>query len=314
MKKSKIIGALVGAFGVVVSVGTALALYTKAANNLEFTIGSATHTTSTSTVQYQINGSNSPTVNPSYYKHDAVSNSGTAFGGEYVCAKYEYELGASFAEDIQAQDYIVGNLSVSLTSVVASLQNKVQVSMYFEGYGDNTLGKHYYGSNLTTGTDDPETEANEEASINNYVLTGSSLSVNARDICVSSNRAQKLVIYFELLNTVDFLSMNEANNLWTLSVTWDKPSNAFVPAYMVNNATLWEQDDEFVMAPNIGKAYSEGWEWYGQIKGTEKVTAAKCRQGDKWSGGDDTPLANGTVYNATWNGEHGVNASITARS
>ena len=294
MKKNKIIGALVGVFGVAISIGTAIALYTKPVGNLELGIGSATHTSSTSTVKYKINGKTSDessVVAPSYYKTGGVANGGSGFGGEYVCAKYEYILGADFASDIQEQDYVVGNLSVTLENVISTLHEKVKVSMYFEGYAGGSIGAVNYGSNLTSSS----------TAINETIITGSSLTVDSRDICVASSGVQKFIVFFELLNTVDFLSMNEASALWSLSVRWGAPVN-FVPAYVANTKTLWEEDDEFVMAPNIDRQNADGWQWIAQIKGTDKVTEAKCRQGSNWQAGGNTTIALNTVYDVKWQG------------
>ena len=68
MKKNKIIGIAVASLGIVFSVGGAFALYTKSVGSVDFNIGAATHTSSTSTVTYKINGATSGNVAPSYLK------------------------------------------------------------------------------------------------------------------------------------------------------------------------------------------------------------------------------------------------------
>lgn len=308
MKKNKIIGIAVASLGVLISFSSAFALYKKGVDPVGFGIGAATYTSSTDTVSYKINSASAPTVAPSYLKTDGT-NGGTAFDDEYRHAKYEFTLGASYAEGLTVQDYIVGNLSVSLTGIPASLQGKVKVSMYFDGYVANSLGAHFYGNNLTTGSEGSETAINETT------ISGASLSVNARDICVATSGVQKFVVYFALDDSVDVLSMNEANDLWTLSVTWGTPVS-FNYAYLANTQTLWAEDDEFVMAPNIAKSYSgEGdWEWYGQIKGTAQLTQAKPRQGDAWAGGSNLELTEGTIYNVCWSGVNDAAFSYTVKA
>ena len=308
MNKNKIIGLLVATAGVVASISTAAALYTKAVDPVGFGIGAATYSSSNGIVTYTIGGNGGASnVAPTFHKADATAGVGAAkFSEVNRAAKYTFQLGASYAAGLTAQDYVVGNLSVSLTNVAESIREHVEVSMYFDGYTNNTLGKVVYGSNLTSSS----------TAINETTITGASLSVDSRDICVAAAGTQSLVIYFKLDNTIDTLTMNELNNLWTLSVTWAAPSNEFHYAYIANNKVEWAEDDEFVMAPNISKAYSQAsdFEWWGQIKGTAEVTAAKCRQGATWENSNENhALTLDQVYNVSWSGSDSAAATFSAR-
>ena len=175
MNKNKIIGLLVAAAGVVASISTAAALYTKAVAPVGFGIGAATYSSSNSVVTYTIGGNGGASnVAPTYYKNDD-STPGTyqsGFSEENRSVKYEFTFGATYAAGLTEQDYVVGNLSVSLTGVASALQNNIKTSMYFTGYGDGSLGKVLYGSNLTSSSSE----------INNTTITGASLSVDSRDM------------------------------------------------------------------------------------------------------------------------------------
>ena len=306
MKTSKIIGVGIATLGVVFSIGGAIALYTKTVAPVGFGIGGATYTSSTGTVTYTIGGvGGTGNVNPTFHKADSSAGEGAAkFTQVNRAAKYTFQLGATYAAGLTVQDYIVGNLSVSLTNVAESLRDHVEVSMYFDGYTNDTLGKIVYGSNLTS----------SETPINETTITGASLTVDTRDICVATAGTQSLVIYFKLDNTIDTLTMNELDSLWSLSVTWAAPNN-FNYAYIANNKVEWAEDDEFVMAPNINKdnyGASPNFEWWGQIKGTAELTQAKCRQGNTWETGDNHALTLDQVYNVSWSGSGSANFSPRA--
>ena len=307
MKKNKLIGIGIATFGVLLSFGSAIALYQQPVANVGFGIGAATYTSSNGVVTYTIGGVANKTVNPTFWRKNAT-NGGTKFDEEFRHAKYEFQLGASFAEGITAQDYIMGNLSVSLTGVPAALQSKVDVSMYFDGYGSGTLGQVVFGSNLTS----------ESSSINNTVISGASLTVDARDICVSSGGSQTFVVYFRLDDSVDTLTMDELANCWTLSVTWAAPAD-YDQAYMANNKVEWAEDDEFVMAPNINKGSyvnpETDFEWWGQIKGSATLTEAKCRQGDNWENiVGNHELEADVTYNVSWDGKTTSAATFAERA
>lgn len=309
MKTSKIIGITIATLGIAFSIGGAVALYTKSVADVGFGIGAATYTPNDGIVSYTINGhSGAYAVNPTYYKSDDTTPGEiqTGFSEVNRSVKYEFVLGASYAAGLTVQDYITGNLSVTLAGIPAALQSKINTSMYFQGYGDGTLGKVLYGENL---------KSSDEA-INNMVITGASLSVDARDICVSTSGTQKLVVFIKLDNSIDAFAMNELSNLWSLSVTWAQPSNLFVPAYMANPKVEWSEDDEFVMAPNISKAYSDesDFEWWGQIKGAADLTIAKCRQGNKWENSENHALESGVTYNVSWSGSESAAATFSAKA
>lgn len=309
MKTNKIIGVSIATLGVAFSIGGAVALYTKPVGPVGFGIGAATYTSNTSIVTYKINnaaGTNN--VAPTFYKDDDITpgEDQTGFSEVNRSVKYEFTFSADYADGLTVQDYVVGNLSVSLTGVAAGVQGNIETSMYFLGYSDSTLGKVLYGSNLTSSS----------TPINNTTVSGASLTVDSRDICVATSGVQKLVVFIKLDDSLDTLTMNELNNLWTLSVTWAQPSNTFDAAYMANPKVEWAEDDEFVMAPNINKAYSSesDFEWWAQIKGASDLALAKCRQNDVWENSNNHDLTLNQVYNVRWSGRAADAAVFTNRA
>ena len=105
--KKKLIGIAVASFGVILSVGGAIAFYSQAADDAHFGISAGTYAGSGGVVTYKINGqAGASNVAPAYLKTDGT-NGGSALGNGYTQVYYEMALGADFAEGAIAQDYVV---------------------------------------------------------------------------------------------------------------------------------------------------------------------------------------------------------------
>ena len=323
MKSIKILGIAVATLGVAASVGGAVALYTKNASQAEFTIGAGTHTATDGNVAYKTNGLNNPTIDPTFWTAGDSPTQGDRFDTLHTQIKYEFPLSATY-DSGAVPAYTVGNIAVSLTNVPAGYQDKLSVWASIEGYTESSLGKYFYEHALMQ---------------SDYAITSeaSSMNINA-DIAVATSGVQKLVIYLKYVNVLssddDLYTKDEASLGYNLSVTWGGPSN-FNAAYIVSDKTAFEEDDAYMMAPNIGvTGYSnsthyqedgEGhsgntgnWQWMGAVTGVAKVenvglTEAKCRQDDTWSAGDNTPLTAGTTYDVYWSGDSADEANFVAR-
>ena len=302
----KLIGITVASLGMLFSVGGAIALYTQAAENAGFGISAGAYAGSGGTVTYKINGASGESEIAPAYLTPGGDNGGTGLSATYTQVYYDIALSATYAAGANAQDFVVGNLSVSVTNIPAAYQGKLAVWVVIDNYVASSLGEHYY-KNIFMNDD--------------FAITNEATSFSGNhNVAVSSSGTQHLRIYLKYnLAGVDTLTQNEASLGYTLSVAWTAPTNAFVPAYVVGNANQWTRDDGFSMAPNINKANAEGWEWvYNNLPGT--MGRAKCigrNQGntaDIWSHGDDTALDSEKSYNVFWNGEgdEGDEASFQA--
>jgi hypothetical protein len=295
MKKNKIIGLTIASIGVLGSLGGAFALYTRAANNAQFGISAGTYTGSTSTVTYKLNGITSGNVTPTYLHTDGT-NGGTGIGGTYNQIKYEMTLGAEFASDISAQDYVTGNLSISLTDISAEYQGKLSIWVDIDGYGEGTIGSSVYKNIFMT---------------DDYSITSEQTSfVENKDIAVKSDGTQKLRIFVKFnqdyVSGLNLTSLDEASLGYTLNVTWGNFVN-FEPAYIMGNGNQWTADDQFAMAPNVD---ATSWQWiYNNLPGT--MGESKCMKGSEWSGGNNVTLDSGTNYTVTWSGSSADAASYT---
>ena len=289
--KKKLIGIAVASLGMLLSVGGAIALYQQAADDANFGISAGTYAGSSGTVTYKINNQtgNSIAVPAEYVKEDN-SNGGTGLGGLYTQVRYEMVLGAAFADGANAQDYVVGNLSVSITNIPAAYQGKLAIWVDIDGYGEGTLGEHYY---------------NHVFMNSDYAITAEAASfAEAHDVAVSASGAQKLRIYLKYtFEDSDLYDLDEAGLGYTLSVAWAAPSQGFVRAYVKGTGNLWQEDDGYSMAPNINKAYNEGWEWvYNNLPGS--FGEGKCfihREADIWSASPNAQLDAEKSYNVYWN-------------
>ena len=285
----KVIGILVASVGVLGSIGGAVALYTQAADNVNFGITAGAYAGLSGTVDYKVNNNaGASNVAPSYLNTAGNDDSGVALSAQYTQVRYEMALSATYT-DGNPQNYVVGNLSVSITNIPAAYQGKLSIWVDIDGYVADSLGKNTY----------------EHVFMNSdYAITNENASYTAsRDVAVAANGSQKLRIFLKYdFGELDTLEKNEASLGYTLSVTWGAPSNEFVPAYIKGDGNQWEEDDGYAMLPNINKT-TEGWEWiYNNLPGTIGETKCFIHDGsDKWSAAnyEADPAKS---YNVTWSG------------
>ena len=293
----KLIGIGVASLGMVFSIGGAIALYQQAAQQAQFGISAGAYAGSGGTVTYKINNTTGESIvaAPSYLTNEG-QNGGTGLSATYTQVEYSLALGASFNAGANAQDYVVGNLSVSLTNVPEAYEGKLAVVAVIDGYEENSLGAHYYRRALMPDENDYQ--------ITDQVKT----FVRNANVAVSANGTQVLHIYLKYnLAGIDTLTQNQASLGYTLNVAWTEPNNEFGKAYVVGNGNQWTEDDGFSMAPNINKAYSQGWEWiYNNLPGSMDET--KCKIGENWSA-ENYKLTDGHNYNVYWSGNNGAAAT-----
>ena len=284
----KLIGITIASLGMVFSIGGAVALYTQAASNASFGISAGTYAGSTGTVTYKINDTaGNSNVAPSYLRENGT-NGGTGLSTEFTQVCYEMELSASYAAGANAQDFVVGNVAVSVTNIPAAYQGKLAIWVDVDGYVADSLGKATYEHIFM----------NSDYQITNEVTSYS----DNKNVAVSASGVQKLRVFLKYnLEGIDTLTKNEEGLGYTLSVAWTAPTNAFVPAYVVGNANQWTKDDGYSMAPNINKPSDQGWEWvYNNLPGS--MESAKCIINDTWSQDPNASLDSGKSYNVYWNG------------
>lgn len=294
----KVIGIGVASLGMLLSIGGAVALYTTAAEDASFGISAGAYAGSGGSVTYKINdAAGNSNVAPAYLTSGGEGG-GTGLSTTYTQVEYSMALSATYAGG-NAQDYVVGNLGISLTNIPEAYRGKLAVWAVIEGYTSASLGEHYY-KNVFMGSD--------------FAISaeeGHQSFVAAHDVAVASAGTQVLHIYLKYnMAGVDTLTQNEASLGYTLAVTWGEPSNEFVPAYIKGNANQWEEDDGYAMLPNINKAHAEGWEWiYNNLPGTMGETKCFINDGsDKWSASNYACDAEKT-YNVTWSGTNGAAAN-----
>ena len=301
----KLIGIGVASLGMVFSIGGAIALYQQAAENASFGISAGTYAGSGGTVTYKINDTaGASNVAPSYLRANGT-NGGTGLSAEFTQVEYDMELSAAYAAGANPQDFVVGNLSVSITNIPAEYQGKLAIWVDIDGYTANSIGATRY-QNVFMASDYQITNENQSFS-------------GSHDVAVSSSGAQTLRIFMKYnMEGVDTLTKNQASLGYTISVSWGEPSNSFVPAYVVCDANQWTRDDGYSMAPNINKANAEGWEWiYNNLPGASGYSKCIGRNmentADVWSYGDNANLDPEKSYTVYWNGEgdEGDAASFT---
>lgn len=300
MKKNKIIGIAVASAGILLSVGGAAALYTRAASPTGFGIGAGTYQGSDGTVTYKVNGNTSGKVAPQYWNNDGSDKLGHGLGGDYNQIVYEMTLSAEYAAvGTHAQSITAGNLAVSLTTIPEAYRGHLSLWVDIDGYTANTVGKQYEHVFMSS----------------DYAITAEQQSfVENRDVAVKSNGAQKLRIFMKFDETITagsgLYGKNEASLGYTLAVTWKALSESFESAHVVGNGNLWTEDDEFAMVPNIDAA---DWEWtFDNCPGT--LGEAKCRKGDIWSHNGNAVLDSSKTYTVTWTGSADSDAVFTANS
>ena len=287
----KLIGIGVASFGMLASVGGAIALYQQGATDASFRITAGAYAGLGGEVTYKINNNAGNSNVVPQYLTALGENGGAGLSATYTQVEYSMALSALY-EDGNAQNYVVGNLGISLTNIPEAYRGKLSVWAQIDNFGENTLGEHYY-KNVFMAED--------------YAITAEHQSFVANhDVAVASNGTQVLHIYLKY-NTAEFdtLTQNEASLGYTLSVTWGAPSNEFEPAYIKGGGNQWEQDEGYAMLPNINKAYAEGWEWiYNNLPGSMGTTKCfKPGEPDRWSH-EDVELDPAKSYNVTWSGEN----------
>ena len=286
----KLVGITVASLGMVFSIGGAFALYKTTAQDVSFGISAGTYAGSGGSVTYKINNTaGNSNVAPVYLRSNGT-NGGSGLSAEFTQVEYTMALSAVYADNANEQDYVVGNLSVSLTNIPEVYRGKLAVWVVVDNYVASSLGEHYYKNTFMN--EDYQITAEQQSFVANH------------DIAVSSVGTQVLHIYLKYnMAELDTLTMNEASLGYTLAVSWGAPAS-FVPAYVRGNGTQWETDEAYAMLPNINKAYSEGWEWiYNNLPGT--IGETKCfiheNDTDKWSQENYT-CDPAKSYNVTWSG------------
>ena len=294
--KKKLIGISVASLGMLLSIGGAIALYTRAAEDTGFGISQGTYEGSTGAITYTVNGNTSGTVSPTYLTTGGA-NGGTGLGGDYTQVEYAFELGAEFSSSLIAQNFVVGNLTVEVTDIPAEYQGKLDIFACVDNYVDGSLGKAKYNHALM----------NEDFHITSE--EGHTSLLKSADVAVSSAGTQVLHVYLKYnLEGIALLDKDEASLGYTLNVAWGEP-DSFAAAYVVGVGNMWQQDDKYAMTPNINNPYSgEGdWQWYFNGLPAE-MGETKCKIGDNWSQENFTP-EEGKSYNVYWSGVAGAAAT-----
>lgn len=292
----KLIAIGVASLGTLFSIGGAFALYTQAADNASFGISAGAYAGSGGTLTYKINNTTGNSVIAPEYLTTGGDNGGTGLSTTYTQVQYSMALGANFASGANAQDFVVGNLGVSITNIPEAYRGKLSIWVVIDGYEAASLGEATY-KNVFMNSD--------------YAITNENQSFTGNhDVAVSSSGTQVLHIYLKYnLESFDTLTQNEASLGYSLSVTWAAPSNEFEKAYVVGNGNQWTEDDGFSMAPNINKPNAEGFEWvYNNLPGS--LGEGKCKKGETWSSGDNAPLNAEKSYNVYWSGSDSAAANF----
>ena len=297
--KKKLIGIAVASFGMILSVGSAVALYMNSADPASFGISQGTYEGSEGAITYKINGNTSGTVAPQYLKSNG-ENGGTGLGGEYTQVKYEFTLSAAYSSTLIEQNFVVGCLHLSISNIPELYQGKLAIWAGIEGYEEGSLGEHYYAKSLMPGDVDF-----------NITSEASSLDVSS-DVAVATAGTQKLCVYLKYnLAQINVGEQNEASLGYLLDVSWSKPTN-FTYAYVEGDSIMWNADEKYAMNPNINKAYDpeNDWEWvYNNLPGSFGPEA-KCiipnadPELSVWSGGENAELNAEKSYNVYWTGKN----------
>lgn len=288
----KLIGIGIASFGAIASIGGAFALYKQAAEDTEFGISAGVYAGSGGTLTYKINNAGGNSEVAPQYLTTGGENGGTGLSATYTQVEYTMALSAEFAAGANAQNFVVGNLGISLTNIPAAYQGKLAVWAVIDNYVANSLGENHYKRIFM----------NEDFAITDQ--EGHTEFVANHDVAVSAAGTQVLHIYLKYnLTGIDTLAQNEAGLGYSLSVTWGQPAS-FNPAYVKGDANQWTADAGYAMAPNINKANSEGWEWiYNNLPGTIGETKCFIRENetDKWSA-ENYACNPAESYNVTWSG------------
>ena len=300
MEKRKILGITIASLGLVVSVGTAVALYKTNAQDAGFGISQGTYEGAGGLITYKINDATSGTIAPQYWNHDGSDKTGHGLSPVFDQVVYEGTLSATFSNSLNAQNFVVGNLEVKVENIPAEYQGKLSIWVDVDGYEANSLGAHYYATLLE----------------NDYNITNENTSFTTnKDIAVSASGVQKVRVFLKYdVSELNLLTRNEASLGYTVSIKWAAQSQAFGNVYVVGNGNQWEFDDAYAMVPNINKAHAEGWEWvYNNLPGSfEQAKCAKPGEGDTklYSHGEDAVLEANKTYDVYWNGDADENEHV----
>lgn len=284
--KKKLIGISVATVGVLLSVGSAIALYQQAATNAGFNISAGAYAGSTGTITYTINEqAGESDVLPLYCDAEGEPG-GVGVSQDYPQLKYEFELGAEFSNDMEPQTLVMGQVSVALTNLKAALYGKVTVYASVTGYEEGKIGQTAFGG----------------AIINDVtIVDAETVCAGSKDISVFALGGQSLVVWVKFAN-FDNYALDELDDLFDLDVSWGKVSEGFDCAYVIGDGTQWHKDDKYAMAVHI-QASNYTWVYYG-LPGTFGNMKVVC--GDVWChDGDNHPLDPAKTYTVIWNANNG---------
>ena len=309
MKKNKIFGIAIASFGVIACAGSAFALYKTNATDTGFGIGAGAYHGSEGLVTYKMNDSVSGTINPQYWNNDGSDKLGAGLSPTYTQVVYEATLSAVFADDLNEQNFVLGQLGITLGNIPEEYRGHLSVWVDIDGYEADSLGKAQY----------------EKVFMNSdYAIDAEHPSYEAsKTIAVASSGVQKVRVFLKYyLGSYDLVAKNEASLGYNLSLTWGQADANFEKAYVVGQGNQWTFDDEFSMVPNINKPAAQGWEWvYNNLPGTlGEAKCAKPGQGENkiYSKGDNADLDGNKVYDVYWSGngyvdqEHQGDAALFA--
>ena len=260
--KKKLIGIAVATFGVALSVGSAIALYTKAAQDVKFGISAGAYAGSTGTINYQINhNSGNSQVAPIYCDAEgqpAENQNDVGVSALYPQIKYEFALNALYSEDLIEQYFVMGKVNVSFSDLAEELNGKVTVYASITGYAEGTVGASMYGTAL----------------VDNVVVDAEHPNINiGRDVSIVAKGSQKLEVWVKFAD-IDEYYYAELDNLYSLNVSWGELSEGFDLAYIVGDSTQWNEDEKYAMVVN---ASATSFEWmFDGLPGTFGEFKIKC--------------------------------------
>lgn len=300
MKKYKLIGIAVASFGLITCVGGAIALYKTTAHDTGFGIGAGTYHGAEGVVTYKINNSVSGAIAPQYWNTDGSNKEGTGLSPTYTQVAYEALLSATFADNLNQQNYVLGKLSVQLDHIPEEYRGHLSIWVDIDGYEADSLGEQQY---------------NHVFMNSDYAITAEQTSYSEnKTVAVAASGVQKLRVILKYdLGSYDIVAKNEASLGYELSITWGEADASFGKAYVLGNSTQWEFDDAYSMVPNINKPAAQGWEWvYNNLPGSfGESKCAKPGEGDAkiYSKGENETLDAEKTYDVYWTGNGYVDES-----
>ena len=280
--KKKLIGIGVASLGVILSVGGAIALYQKAASNVEFGISAGAYAGSTGTINYKINNQANESVVDPEFCDSLGAPGGDGISADYPQVRYEFALGANFADGAIPQSCIMGQVSVSLTNFKPALYGKVTVYAAVEGYHtEGSVGKTVFGAPILNDVE---------------IVDGDTVCAGAKDISAGANGSESLVVWVKFDN-FDNLELDELNELYQLNVSWGEVSSEYNKAYIVGDETHWTKDEKYAM---YVQPESTTYTWiYDSLPGTFGNIKVQC--GNVWChDGENHALEADKTYTVDW--------------